>query len=212
MHMGTAVENEFKFTTDQKLNAADTIESLETFLKDRGIPYNKKSRQSTDTYYDSKDLALFRGGCILRQKNSSNGRIKLTAKKPISNAEEMMSREETEIISDGTFESLEAFGKECFPDLIIGKEPVLTIETERTAIYYIDGADIMLSFDTCRYISGENSKRFLEIEIESMGNTTERGFDLIGMRDFTKQLSFFPVTKSKYQRGIEWIQSLNAQI
>jgi adenylate cyclase class IV len=210
--MSKAVENEFKFTTDQKLGAADTVNALESFLREHGVPFNKKGRQSTDTYYDSEDLALFHGGCILRQKNSSNGRIKLTAKKPISNEEEMMSREEIEILSDGRFESLEAFGRECFPDLVIQKEPVLTIETERTAIYYIDGTDIMLSFDICRYVSGEDSKRFLEIEIESMGNATERGFDLIGMRDFVKGLSFFPVTKSKYQRGIEWIQSLNVHI
>ncbi|MBR4202779.1 MAG: hypothetical protein IKQ93_04305, partial [Candidatus Methanomethylophilaceae archaeon] len=84
--------------------------------------------------------------------------------------------------------------------------------TERTAFYYTDGADVMLTFDTCRYISGKRRKDFLEVEIESMGKSTERGFDHIGMRDFVKELSFYPVTKSKYQRGIEWIQSLNVQI
>ena len=152
---------------------------------------------------------MFHGGCILRQKIQSTGKIKLTAKKPISNEEEMMSRREIEILSDGKFKSLKAFGKEIFPDLKIMKDPVLTIETERTAIYYIDGADIMLSFDICRFVCGKDSKTFLEIEIESMSQTTERGFDLIGMRDFVKERSFYPVTTSKYQRGIEWIQTLN---
>ncbi len=206
------VENEFKFTTDRKLEPADVINSLESFLKDHSIPYEKKVRQSQDRYYDSNTLELYRKGCSLRQKNTFKGKVKLTAKKPLSNEGEMMSREEIEMPADGRFMTLKAFGKGCFPDITIEKDPVLQMRTERTAFYYTDGADVMLTFDTCRYISGKRHKDFLEVEIESMGKSTERGFDHIGMRDFVKELSFYPVTKSKYQRGIEWIQSLNVQI
>jgi hypothetical protein len=38
--MSNAVENEYKFTSFQKLSVSATIKSLETFLKDHGIPYN----------------------------------------------------------------------------------------------------------------------------------------------------------------------------
>lgn len=210
--MSKAVENEFKFTTDQRLSPDDIVGSLESFLNEHSITYKKKIRQSTDRYYDSEDLALFKRGCSLRQKNTSKGKFKLTAKRPISNECEMMSREEIEKPSDGSFRALESFGRECFPNVSIQKEPLVTILTERVALYYADGSDIMVSFDSCRYVSGIHSKAFLEIEIESMNETTERGFDHLGMRDFVKDLKFSPVTKSKYQRGIEWVQSLNVHI
>ena len=206
------VENEFKFTTDKKLDANEVIDSLESYLKEHSVPYEKKVRQSKDRYYDTNTLELYRKGCSLRQKNTFRGKIKLTAKKPLSNEEEMMSREEIEMPADGRFMTLKAFGKGCFPDVTIEKEPVLKMSTVRTAFYYTDGADVMLTFDTCKYISGNTSKNFLEIEIESMGKSTMREFDHIGMRKFVKGLSFYPVTKSKYQRGIEWVQSLNVKI
>ena len=101
-----------------------------------------------------------------------------------------------------------------FPGVKIQKQPVLTLKSERVAFYYIDeGNEIMLSLDVCKYVSGDLSKDFLEIEIEFMGDSAENGFDTLGLSRFvTDKLRFESITKSKYQRGMEWISSANAQI
>jgi len=204
--MSNAVENEFKFTTDRHIDAMAVIDRLESFLRDHDVTYTKKNRSSVDTYFDSKDLELFNSGCSLRNKVSSNGKIKLTAKKPISSNKGVMSRKEIEKPSDGSLRSVKSFGAQIFPNIVIRDEPSLTLESERTAFYYEDeGNEIMLSFDKCRYISGRLSKEFLEIEIELMGDNEEKDFDHIGLERFiTEDLSFKSVTKSKYQRGIDW--------
>ena len=212
--MSKAVENEFKFTSDSAADKRAVLDGLESFLEDRDIDYKVRTRSSVDTYFDSKDLDLYHSGCSLRNKVSSKGKVKLTAKRPISNEKGVMSREEIEDRSDGSFRSLEAFGKMVFPGIKIQKRPVLTLKSERTAFYYIDeGNEIMLSFDVCKYISGDLSKTFLEIEIELMGDIAENDFDSLGLSRFvTDELHFESVTKSKYQRGIEWMVSKNAQI
>lgn len=213
-HMSKAVENEFKFTTDRTSGKKAILDSLESFLDDHDVEYEVRTRSSVDTYFDSKDLDLYRSGCSLRNKVSSKGKVKLTAKRPICNEKGVMSREEIEDKSDGSFRSLEAFGKMVFPKVKIQKQPVLTLKSERTAFYYTDeGNEIMLSFDVCRYISGDLSKDFLEIEIEFMGDSAENDFDSLGLSRFvTDELDFESVTKSKYQRGMEWISSANAHI
>ena len=213
-HMSKAVENEFKFTTDRISDKRAIMDGLESFLEDHDVKYKVRTRLSVDTYYDSKELDLYRSGCSLRNKASSKGKFKLTAKRPISNEKGVMSREEIEDSSDGSFRSLEAFGKMVFPGVKIQKQPVLTLKSERVAFYYIDeGNEIMLSLDVCKYVSGDLSKDFLEIEIEFMGDSAENGFDSLGLSRFvTDKLRFESVTKSKYQRGMEWISSANAQI
>ena len=212
--MSKAVENEFKFTTDRIDDRRAIMDGLESFLEEHDVRYKVRTRSSVDTYYDSIDLDLYRSGCSLRNKVSSKGKVKLTAKRPISNEKGVMSREEIEDRSDGSFRSLEAFGKMVFPGVTIQKRPVLTLKSERVAFYYIDeGNEIMLSLDVCKYISGDLSKDFLEIEIEFMGDSAENSFDSLGLSRFvTDKLRFESVTKSKYQRGMEWISSANAHI
>ncbi len=203
--MGTAVENEFKFTSDRRIDEDTVVDELLSYLDKKGITYSVKVKSSVDRYYDSEHLALYHNDCMLRLKNSENGKIKLTMKRPISNAKQMMSRKEIERASDGSFEDVCAFCRTEFPDLIISPEPTLMIECERTSIDLKDGSGIKLSFDHCVYRYGIDSKDFYEIEYESMDDITNTEFDNIGICGFIQfYLEFQPVVKSKYQRGIEW--------
>lgn len=207
--MSEAVENEYKFTTSKDLDREYVVRRLGSFLDSHDIPYKVKSKRSVDSYYDTDELALFHADCCLRKKVSENGNIKLTIKRPISNAEGMMSRDEIERTSDGSIDDVRKFCDQYFSDLCILEMPVFTVETERTAFDYKDGSGIKLSLDSCDYVLREHRHRFYEIELESMDSTTERGFDDIGILLYIeKVLGFEPTTKSKYVRGIEWKKGL----
>jgi inorganic triphosphatase YgiF len=203
-----AVENEYKFTCDGYGNAEGLISELESFVVRKGVPYKKKVKSSVDYYYDDKDLSLYCADCCLRKKVSANGKIKLTAKRPISRGDGMLSREEIERTSDGTLKDLKAFCNEQFPSLDMEREPVLTAECERTAFDYQDGSELKLSFDVVNYVRGPLRYRFYEIELESMDDSECRDFDTIGLIPFiTDHLGFEPATGSKYRRGVDWIDS-----
>ena len=202
--MGTAVENEFKFTSYEHLDADIIIDKLMTFLSQHRISYNLKSKHSVDSYFDTTDFDLYKMDCILRRKNSSNGKIKLTMKRPMSNELGMMSRLEIERASDGSFDDLMDFFHNEFPSMTIDDDPVLYIDCDRTAFDYTDGSNIKLSLDHCFYMFKDNKKDFFEIELESMDDHTKRDFDSIGILDFIESLEFQQVTVSKYQRGIQW--------
>ena len=201
--MGSAVENEFKFTTDREIDGEAVVRELVSFLKMNNVDYSMKTKHSVDTYYDSGDLTLYMSDCILRLKNFPNGKMILTAKRPISIDNDMMSRKETERESDGSLEDVCAFASSEFPDIIVSPQPSLILECDRTSIAYGDGID--LTFDCCTYIFGERKKGFYEIELECMSDRTDTDFDRIRIRGFIKEhLGFEPVTKSKYRRGVEW--------
>lgn len=204
--MNKATENEYKFTCMGEMSASDVAEKLRSFLDSAGITYEERTRRSVDTYYDSDDLVLYRSDCSLRQKISNNGKIKLTIKRPVSKDGGVMSREEIEIRSDGSLESVKSFCGQYFPDLRIGDIPVVSVENERYAFNYTDGSGIMLSLDSCQYVSGERRMRFYEIEIESMDDDVQRDFDSIGLCGFVRGLGFEPTVKSKYCRGVEWVR------
>ncbi len=203
--MGNAVENEYKFTSDDVSLADDIVDDLRTFLLSHGVVFSEKTRTSVDSYFDTADLQLYRMDCILRRKVSQNGKCKLTVKRPISNSGDMMSRQEIEIVSSGELGEIMDFAYEHFPDLDISEVPSLTIESERTAFSYQDGSEIKLSLDVCRYIKDGRHRDFLEIELESMDKGTRRGFDTIGIiGHITTGLGFVCVTESKYRRGVAW--------
>ena len=207
--MGEAVENEFKFTAEGKQDIAALSARMEGFLQDSGVVYSKKAKRSVDSYFDTSDQRVYESDCILRRKVSENGKVKLTIKRPITNEYQMMSRQEIEVSSDGRFEEIAAFSEEYLPGLQIEEEPILNLECERIAFDYKDGSGIKLSLDSCTYVSNDHRKDFCEIELESMGDSTQSGFDSIGICDFvTKDLGFTPVTESKYRRGIQWIRGL----
>ena len=140
---------------------------------------------------------------MLRRKVSSTGKIKLTVKRPISNKHGIMSREETERTSDGSYEDLCEFVHEVIPDIEIRRQPIFTLECERAAYDLDNGTN--LSFDVCTYVHGERRKDFLEIELECMSDSVKRDFDSDGICDLVQNMGFKQVTKSKYQRGIEWL-------
>jgi len=205
--MTKTTENEYKFTNMGEMSAAEVVGRLRSFLDSSGVTFEEKTRKSVDTYYDSDDLVLYRSDCSLRQKVSSNGKIKLTIKRPVSKDGGVMSREEIEIRSDGSLESVKSFCGQYFPDLRIGDIPVVSVENERYAFNYTDGSGIMLSLDSCEYVSGERRTKFYEIEIESMDDGVQRDFDSIGLCGFVKdELGFEPTVKSKYCRGVEWVR------
>ena len=204
--MGTAVENEFKFTTDDISIKDSSIKALEEYLVENDIVFSMKNKQSIDSYFDTDSFRLYSEGCTMRRKVSSNGKIKLTAKKPISNEFGMMSRKETERTSDGSLEDLWDFIKKEYPEITIEEEPVFLLENERISYDLDDGTN--LSFDHCTYVSGDDKKGFLEIELEFMSDSVERDFDSSGICDFVSELGFEQVTKSKYERGVEWLRSL----
>jgi len=204
--MGTAVENEFKFTTDDISIKDSSIKALEEYLVENDIVFSMKNKQSIDSYFDTDSFRLYSEGCTMRRKVSSNGKIKLTAKKPISNEFGMMSRKETERTSDGSLEDLWDFIKKEYPEITIEEEPVFLLENERISYDLDDGTN--LSFDHCIYVSGEDRKGFLEIELECMSDSVERDFDSSGLCDFALELGFEQTTKSKYERGVEWLRSL----
>lgn len=209
--MGSAVENEFKFTTDREIDGEAVVRELVSFLKMNNVDYSMKTKHSVDTYYDSENLALFIMDCMVRLKRSSNGKLKLTAKRPISNGDGMMSREEIERESDGSFEDVCAFSSSVFPGIDLSSEPSLTLECNRTSIAYGDGID--LTFDSCIYIFGEESKKFHEIELECMSDRTDTGFDGIGIRGFIEEhLGFDPVVQSKYRRGVQWARGMHPNV
>ena len=204
--MVTAVENEYKFTKDSVSDTDRIIEELRGYLKDHDIPFKEKSKHSVDEYFDTPEMFLYERDCILRRKTSSDGKVKLTAKKPKSNGCGMMSRIETEALSDGSLEELLSFFEDNYAGYILEKEPVLLIEAERTAFDYKDGSGVKLSFDSCTYKADGRSHRFYEIEVESMDDDLERDFDAIGILDFIeKDLNFERTIKSKYARGVEWL-------
>jgi len=205
--MGNNVENEFKFTLEGCQDCSSITKRLEQYLDEHGVPYSEKIRQSVDSFFDTEDFRIYEDDCVLRRKVSSNGKIKLTIKKPISNEFRMMSRQEIEVPSDGSIEEIRAFAAEYLPGMEVGEEPVLVSECERTSIKYEDGSCIKLSVDACSYLDGGSRKDFCEIELESIDDSTQRDFDAIGMCDFiTDELGFVTVTESKYRRGIKWLR------
>ena len=204
--MVTAVENEFKFTTDDCSNVEHILQELESYLIEKDIIYSYRTKQSVDSYFDSKHLLLYSAGCMLRRKVSSTGKIKHTFKEPISNDYGMMSRQETERTSDGSFKDLCNFVREIYPDINIEEQPVFTMECERAAYDLDNGTN--LSIDLCTYVSGKKRKDFLEIELECMSDVVNRDFDSEGLCDLALELGFEQVTRSKYQRGVEWLRAL----
>ncbi len=206
--MSVAVENEFKFTRTKAIDVVRTLQMMRDFLKDHGIEYKEKTKRSTDEYYDSEGLELYDSNCSLRKKVSENGKIKLTAKSLRSNEMEMMSRTEVEVPSDGSFRETVEFAAKQFPSVVIEKEPVISLNTQRTAFDYLDGSGIKLSFDSCEYFRDYRSTVFYEIEVESMDDAVKWDFDEIDVCSFIRDgLGFDPVVTSKYQRGVLWLKS-----
>ncbi len=80
------------------------------------------------------------------------------------------------------------------------------MECERAAYDLDNGTN--LSIDLCTYVSGKKRKDFLEIELECMSDVVNRDFDSEGLCDLALELGFEQVTRSKYQRGVEWLRAL----
>ena len=198
-----AVENEYKFTSDDA-DPEFCISALESFLKDAGAVYSKAVKSYLDRYYDSDGLEIAGKGCFIRERIYRDGKCKLTVKRPIS-VNGAMSREEIERASDGTFGTLSDFCDECFPGMILCKDPVLTNVCERTIFSLENEFGIKLSFDMCQYVDGDKTKDYSEIELEVVSDTVVSDFDEFGVKVFvTDALGFRQVTESKFIRGLRW--------
>ena len=198
-----AVENEYKFTSD-RADADECLSALRTFIDNSGIPYSISFKSYTDTYYDSNGMGITSDGCFIRKRIYSNGKCKLTVKKPIS-VNGPMSREEIEKVTDGSFGSLQEFCDECFFSIVLDPVPKLTNVCERTVFSLDDGSGIKLSFDKCQYADVDRRKEYLEIELEVLSDAVVTDFDRIGLVDFViNSLNFTRVYESKYVRGLRW--------
>ncbi len=201
------IENEYKFTSDSA-DPVQCIGRLRSFLQSSGIPFSESDRSYTDRYFDSSAMEITAAGCFLRQRTYSDGRCKLTVKRPIS-GEGAMIREETERSSDGSFGDLQSFSGECFPGVEIESLPALVNVCRRTVFAYGDGSGIKLSFDMCQYAKSNRRKDYSEIELECVSDRSMGDFDTVGVsRIVTEELNFSPVHESKYVRGLKWKDSL----
>lgn len=131
------IENEYKFTSDSA-DPEQCIGRLRSFLESSGIPFEESDRDCTDRYYDSSDMEITSAGCFLRQRTYSDGRCKLTVKRPVSSDGKMV-REEIERTSDGSFGELQQFSEEHFPGVAIDPLPSLVNVCRRTVFAYSDG-------------------------------------------------------------------------
>ncbi len=201
------IENEYKFTSDSA-EPERCIGGLRSFLRSSGIPFEESDRSYTDRYFDSSAMEITSAGCFLRQRIYSDGRCKLTVKRPVS-SEGAVAREETERVSDGFFEDLQAFSRECFPGVEIEPLPTLVNVCRRTVFAYGDGSGIKLSFDMCQYARSNRRKDYSEIELECVSDGIVKDFDTAGVSRFvTEELGFSPVHESKYVRGLRWMENL----
>ena len=198
-----AVENEYKFTSD-RTDISACLSELESFLRSTGIQYSVQKKQSTDHYYDSEQMEITSRGCFIRKRTYSDGKCKLTVKRPISvNGD--ITREEIERPSDGTHSELQGFCDECFPGVVLNEMPTLTNDCERTVFAFEDKSGAKLYFDKCQFVSGPNFRDFLEIEYEIVSDKVMADFDDMGLIDFvTRVLGVKPVSESKYLRGLKW--------
>ena len=197
------VENEYKFTSD-RTDADHCLSSIDSFMREIGADYSKSIKSNTDLYYDSEGMEITAKGCFIRKRTSSDRKCKLTVKRPIY-AGDVMSREEIERTSDGSFQSVQDFCSEYFPGIVLNKEPVLVNKSERTVFSFNDGSKTKLLFDKCQYMDGTMKKDYLEIELEIISDTVIKDFDRMGVVCFvTENLGFTSVTESKYARGLRW--------
>ena len=198
-----AVENEYKFISDGT-DANHCLSLIDSFMNESGIDYSKSVKSSIDLYYDSEKMEITAKGCFIRKRTNPDGKCKLTVKRPISTGE-VMSREEIEKSSDGSFQSTQDFCNEFFPGIILDPEPVLVNEKERTVFAFNDSLGTKLSLDKCRYVDGTKTKDYLEIELEVVSDITMKDFDKIGIVGFvTEKLGFRTSAESKYVRGLRW--------
>ena len=115
-----AVENEYKFTSDRG-DASACLSELESFLQGTGMEYAVSTKLSTDYYYDSVKMEITLSGCFIRKRVYLVGNCKLTVKRPIS-TDSIMSREEIERKSDGSYQGLQSFCDECFPGVVLNDQ------------------------------------------------------------------------------------------
>lgn len=200
-----AIENEYKFTSVQKVDKPAVLKMIASLLEQNGLSFKTSERTHTDRYYDSPDMDITEQGCFLRLRNYGDGRMKLTIKRPACENKNLLSREEIEEFTDGSEKELMAFAGKYFPDVQVSTRPVLTIESERSSIKYKDDGKKKITVDQCTFVSGNRRKTFWELELESLDDVPKDGFDTIGLGEMLMSTSFVPVFNSKYERGLEWI-------
>ncbi len=204
---GPSLENEYKFTSDSA-DPAQCIGKLRFFLESSGMPFDESERSYTDRYYDSSGRGITSTGGFLRQRTYSDGRGKLTVKRPVSTDGKMV-REEIERTTDCSFDDLREFSNKYFPGVDIDSIPTLVNVCRRTVFAYRDGSGIKLSFDMCQYVVNDTRKDYAEIELECISDHSLEDFDGIGVSHFvTEELHFSPVQESKYVRGLRWMEDL----
>ena len=202
------VQNEYKFTSDSIEDSDRYLTSILSFLKMTGTYYMSSDRCYTDHYYDSPEMEITKAGCSLRRRTYIDGSNALIVKRPIFK-DEIIARELTVRSSDGSFNDFNAFMNDNFPGVTVGDEPVLTLECDRVLLFLADMNHTMLSLDKCRFVDGNNSSTFIDIDLQLVSNTVRSDYDKVGIVDhISDTLGLHTITDSKYDRGLLWKNDL----
>ena len=204
-----AIENEYKYTSPQRVDKPEIIGMITSLLEQKGFTFKTSERKHTDRYFDSPDMEITKKECFFRLRDYGDGRKKLTIKRPAGENQNLLSREEIEKFTDGSANKMIAFAEKYFPGVDISIIPVLTIESERSSIKYMDDGKKKITIDQCTFVSGNDRLTFWELELESLDEVPKDGFDTIGLEELLKKTTFVPVYDSKYKRGLEWISALS---
>lgn len=208
------INNQLKYVGD----ATNVLEKLYKSLDLLNIAHDGSSKEivQRDRYFDTRQRLLERGGCSLRIRENKSGKY-LTAKKPISSGQAALKRHEYEekVSGKGDVDKLVA---DCFRSYFpeYAGEPVSEILQVKNTRYQTDISTPLhsyaLCFDKYEYFcrqSGEGGDPQYEIEIEQIdGDDIDADPDIKRLSTLLTDLLGFQVeSRSKYQKGVDWLDN-----
>ena len=204
-----AIENEYKFVNYNINGINHYYDLLKSFVDEKGIKYIMSEKNVTDFFFDTDNLDISKKGCMFRRREIGNN-CKLTVKKPLS-SNGLLTRVEIEKKFDGkcSYEDMSNFCRENLGDLKLSKNPLFSMNSIRHSFNFETDEGMLLTLDDCCYYDGPFKMEFIEIELEIVSDKEISNFDNLGLSQFvTEKMDFTSVTKSKFERGLAWKESL----
>ena len=214
LKLSGSLNNQLKYVGDA---AENVLEKLYKSLDLLGITYSAPARriEQKDTYYDTRQHVLERTGCSLRIRKME-GEKYLTAKRPVQTQSDALHRTEyEEALPTGgqPIEHVTSYFREHFPEY--GEEQIVEILRLRNIRHEIKiatscGNEYTLCFDKYDYyFRGEGCDPLYEIELEQIGESSiDQDPDIQRLSVLFTDLMGFQVEKrSKYKKGIEWLEN-----
>ena len=217
LKLSGSLNNQLKYVGDA---AENVLEKLYKSLNLLGIEYSVPAKriEQRDTYYDTRQRILVRAGCSLRIREMEGGKEEkyLTAKRPMPVQSDALHRTEYEdpLPAGGQpIEHVTRYFREHFSEY--GEEPLVEILRLRNIRHEIKittgcGNKYTLCFDKYDYYSrGEGCDPLYEIELEQIGESSiNQDPDIKRLSILFTDLMGFQIEKrSKYKKGIEWLES-----